>query len=123
MEPIRIIRALIAIFLFVFWILLSNQLTLEPSLTSTTIFLSLGMFAVVTIVIELVWRKDIEEKMKKLLDSEIREEKQYLACNANLHHASVSRDKSHNFLSFPNAYDFASFARISAMPRYTQSNQ
>ena len=78
MERLRIIRGLIAIFLFVFWILLSNQLTLEPSLTSTTIFFSLGMFTVVTIVIELVWRKDIEEKMKKVLDSEIREERENL---------------------------------------------
>ena len=78
MERLTITRGLIAIFLFAFWILLSNQLTLEPNLTSTAIFFSLGMFAVITIVIELVWRKDIEEKMKKLLDSEIREERENL---------------------------------------------
>ena len=78
MERIKTVRFLIAIFLFAFWILLSNKLTLEPSLTSTTIFFSLGMLAVVTIIIELVWRKDIEERMKKILDSEIRDTRKEL---------------------------------------------
>jgi len=61
----------IAIVLLAFWWFGSERLIADPNLTTYFVAFSYGMLTVVTIVIQLVLRENIQAKMKQVLNSEI----------------------------------------------------
>lgn len=64
-------RLVIAIILFYFWLNASQRLTENPEPTIQMIPIALGTLTGLAIIIELVLRKGMQEKMKKILNSEI----------------------------------------------------
>lgn len=78
MEETTIWKIVIGIVLFGFWIYVSGALIANPSLTISVVPLSYGMFAIVSIVIQLVLKESMQKKMKLVLDSEIKERKEEL---------------------------------------------
>ncbi len=75
MENTTLYKIIIAIVILAFWWYGSERLTTEPSLAIYVIPFSYGMLTVVTIVIQLVLRENIQAKMKEVLNSEIEERK------------------------------------------------
>jgi ABC-type transport system involved in cytochrome bd biosynthesis fused ATPase/permease subunit len=78
MEVTTFYKIIIGIVLLAFWIYGSGTLTANPSLTIYIIPLSYGVLTAIAIVIQLVLRENIQAKMKKVLDSEIKERKEEL---------------------------------------------
>lgn len=78
MENATLYKVIIGIVLLAFWGYGSGWLTANPSLTGYVISFSYGMLAVVTIVIQLVLRENLQVKMKKVLNAEIEERKEGL---------------------------------------------
>lgn len=76
MENATLYKIAIGIVLLAFWGYGSGWLSTNPSMTGYIISFSYGMLAVVTVVIQLVLRENIQAKMKELLDSEIKERKE-----------------------------------------------
>lgn len=83
MEITTIYKIVIGAFLFVFWWFVSQTLTANPSLTVYIIGFSAGMLTVVTVVIQLTLRENVQTKMKELLDSEISKRKEKIVKKIN----------------------------------------
>ena len=66
-----IYRLTIGIIILAFWWYSSENLTKKPELTLQMIPIALGTLTALTIIIELVLRKGMQTKMKKILNSEI----------------------------------------------------
>jgi len=62
--------------LLYFWYVASNKLIENPHHSKLLIFFALGILPVVAILIQVTFKKDIEEKIKNLLDSEVRARKE-----------------------------------------------
>lgn len=75
MEITTIYKIIIGAVLIGFWWFVSQMLTANPSLTVYIIGFSAGMLTVVTIVVQLTLRENVQIKMKELLDSEIKKRK------------------------------------------------
>lgn len=78
MEDTRLYKIIFVIALLALWWYGSEWLKANPNLTIYFIPLSYGMLTVVTIVIQLVLRKDIQARIKELLNLEIEERKEGL---------------------------------------------
>jgi len=76
MEITTIYKIIIGAVLIGFWWVVSQTLTANPSLTVYIIGFSAGMLTVVTIVVQLTLRENVQIKMKELLDSEIKKRKE-----------------------------------------------
>jgi len=79
MEITTIYKIIIGAVLIGFWWFVSQMLTANPSLTVYIIGFSAGMLTVVTIVVQLTLRENVQTKMKELLDSEIKKRKAKIA--------------------------------------------
>jgi pilus assembly protein TadC len=69
--------------LAIFWWFVSQKLTENPSLTIYIVGFSAGMLTVVTVVIQLTLRENVQIKMKQLLDSEISKRKEKIVKKIN----------------------------------------
>jgi len=78
MEDTTVYKIIIGIVLLAFWWYVSERLVADPSLTIYIIPISYGMLTVITIVIQLVLRENIQAKMRQMLNSEIEKRKEEL---------------------------------------------
>lgn len=80
-ENTTIYKIVIGIVLLAFWWISAEKLTLNSGLTVYFISFSYGMLAVVSIVIQLVLKEDIQKRMKEVLNAEIKERKRNYLMN------------------------------------------
>lgn len=71
MKNTSIYRLVIGVVLLAFWGYCSGTFTGNPDLTLTIIPVGLGLLTAIAIIIQLVLRKGIQAKMRKILDSEM----------------------------------------------------
>jgi hypothetical protein len=83
MEVTTLYKIIIAVVLLAFWGYGSGTLSANPNLISYVIPFSWGMIAVIAVIIQLVLKKDIQTKMKEMLNAEIKERKDDLVAEIN----------------------------------------
>lgn len=74
----NIYKIILAIILIASWYYCSAKLTQDPNSTLTIIGIFLGILGTITFVIQYLLKESIQEKIRKLLDAQIKEQKEVL---------------------------------------------